>query len=46
MEGAIVVPFPFDEDRISCARVAQVVLDLGSRFRPQVEFGDANDVAR
>jgi len=27
-------------------RVAQVVLDLGSRFRPQVEFGDDNDVAR
>jgi hypothetical protein len=27
-------------------RVAQVVLDLGSRFRPQVESGDANDVAR
>jgi hypothetical protein len=27
-------------------RVAQVVLDLGARFRRQVEFGDANDVAR
>jgi hypothetical protein len=27
-------------------RVAQVVLDLGSRFRPQVESGDANDVPR